>query len=81
MLLEQANTRLQSERDLLANALARLRHRDGCFCEMSIGNPMYREHTQACEKATHALAVVAVIGYHGNQVLSGASGSAQSEAP
>ena len=26
-----------------------------CWCEMSIGNPMYREHTESCKAATAAL--------------------------
>ena len=23
-----------------------------CFCDMSIGNPMYRDHTETCKKTT-----------------------------
>lgn len=88
MLLEQANTRLQYQRDLLWNALEGLRAGD-CFCEMAIGNPMYRDHSLACQKARHAVSVLrddfvaalaGPVGSHGNQPLSGASGSAQSEA-
>ena len=53
MLLEQANCRLEAQRDRLLYALSDLRHRDGCFCEVSIGNPMMQgRHTRACEKAT-----------------------------
>jgi len=26
-----------------------------CFCEMAIGNPMYREHTAPCRQARRAL--------------------------
>lgn len=57
MLLEQANTRLQFQRDLLLDALTGLRG-DDCFCEMAIGNPMYRDHSDACKKATRALGVI-----------------------
>lgn len=34
------------------SALVGLRYEGGCFCEVSIGNPMMKTHTSACEAAT-----------------------------
>lgn len=59
ILLEQVVARLQGQRDRLYNALLNLRHHDGCFCEVSIGNPMYGgTHTNACARAQEALSEI-----------------------
>lgn len=45
----------ERECNALREALAGLK-RGECFCEMAIGNPMYKEHSKQCVKATAALA-------------------------
>jgi len=56
--LEYAIELLLAERDELKAALNGLRYRVGshCFCEMSIGHPLFTKHSKECVKATQALA-------------------------
>jgi len=48
---------LREQRDALADALMALSHskQDLCWCGLAIGDPHYREHSAACEKARAAL--------------------------
>lgn len=34
-----------------AEEVIRLLKRGSCWCEMAIGNPMFKEHSEACQKA------------------------------
>ena len=40
----------------LAEALQCVGHNEVCWCGVAIGNPMYKEHSTACKRATAALA-------------------------
>lgn len=33
-------------------------HKGECWCEVAIGNPMYRDHTDICKQACAALAEI-----------------------
>lgn len=48
---------LEAEADGARNAILALKHKghDGCWCQVSIGNPMFTGHTDACKLAIVAL--------------------------
>ncbi len=39
----------------LRDAIEQFRYGDRCFCQMSIGNPMFKNHSPACKAASAAL--------------------------
>lgn len=53
--------RLEKAAEMLETALEMQRYScsDGCFCEISIGNPNLKEHTEGCLDAKKALAAYA----------------------
>jgi hypothetical protein len=46
---------LEAKLEIATKALENLKYREGCFCEVSIGNPMYSKHTSACINARKVL--------------------------
>lgn len=54
--LSKANDELEKERVTLRNALLAIQRGD-CFCEVAIGNPMMKDHSEACKLAKAALGI------------------------